>query len=63
VDALPDEWREPFVLFRYEDMSCADVADAMGLTPKAVEMRLRSAVRALSARLGRQAERGGNGRP
>lgn len=64
VAALPDEWREPFVLFRYEGMSCADVAEAMGLTPKAVEMRLRSAVRALAARLGRhQAERGGNGRP
>ena len=64
VETLPDEWREPFVLFRYEGMSCADVAEAMELTPKAVEMRLRSAVRALAARLGRhQAEKGGNGRP
>lgn len=64
VDALPDGWREPFVLFRYEGMSQAEVADAMGLTPKAVEMRLRAAVRALAARVGEhQAERGGNGRP
>jgi RNA polymerase sigma-70 factor (ECF subfamily) len=51
VDALPDSWREPFVLFRYEGLSCAEVARTMGLTPKAVELRLARALHSLSRSL------------
>jgi len=58
VDALPDSQREPFLLFRYEGMTCAEVAATLDLTPKAVEMRLRAALKTLSARLARS---GGNG--
>ncbi|MCC7137945.1 MAG: RNA polymerase sigma factor [Planctomycetes bacterium] len=51
VDALPDAWREPFVLFRYEGLSCRDVAEMLDLTPKAVELRLRRALEAVTARV------------
>ena len=51
VDALPDSWREPFVLFRYEGLTCAEVAETMGLTPKAVEMRLAKAMKDVAGRL------------
>lgn len=51
VDALPDAWREPFVLFRYEGLSCREVADVLDLTPKAVELRLRRALEAVAARV------------
>jgi RNA polymerase sigma-70 factor (ECF subfamily) len=48
VDALPDSWREPFVLFRYEGLTCAEVAEAMGITTKAAELRLARALEAVS---------------
>jgi RNA polymerase sigma-70 factor (ECF subfamily) len=51
VDALPDSWREPFVLFRYEGLTCAQVAETMGLTPKAVELRLARALDAVARAL------------
>src|SRR5262245_50452853 len=48
VDSLPEGWREPFVLFRYEGMSCAEVAEVLELTLKAVELRLARALRAVA---------------
>jgi RNA polymerase sigma-70 factor (ECF subfamily) len=51
VDALPEGWREPFVLFRYEGMTCAEVAETLDLTPKAVELRLARALRAVADRV------------
>jgi RNA polymerase sigma-70 factor (ECF subfamily) len=48
VDALPETWREPFVLFRYEGMTCAQVAEVLDLTPKAVELRLARALRSVA---------------
>lgn len=51
VDALPPGWREPFVLFRYEGMTCAQVAHLMGLSTKAVELRLARALRAVAERV------------
>lgn len=57
VDALPDAWREPFVLFRYEGMTCAEVAETLDLTPKAVELRLARALRAVASRVLRSAGR------
>jgi RNA polymerase sigma-70 factor (ECF subfamily) len=40
IAALPVELREAIVLFEYEDMSYADIAMAVGATPKAVESRI-----------------------
>jgi len=51
VDALPEGWREPFLLFRYEGLSCAEIAEAMDLTPKAVELRLARAMKEVVSRV------------
>ncbi len=40
VAALPLELRTALVLFEYEDQSMAEIAGALGCTPKAVENRL-----------------------
>ncbi|ACB74842.1 RNA polymerase, sigma-24 subunit, ECF subfamily [Opitutus terrae PB90-1] len=40
IAALPVELREAVVLFEYEQMSHAEIALALGTTPKAVETRL-----------------------
>lgn len=53
VDALPDGWREPFVLYRYEGMSCPEVAEALALTRKAVELRLGRALKAVASAIRR----------
>jgi len=47
VAALPREWRESIVLFEFEQMPCAEIAAAVGATPKAVESRLYRARAAL----------------
>jgi len=40
IAALPPEFREVIVLFEYEHMSYADIAVALGITPKTVEGRI-----------------------
>jgi len=61
VDRLPDSWREPFVMFRFEGMTCPAIAELMGLTPKAVEMRVTKALRRVADRLKElRAEYGGS---
>lgn len=40
IAALPPEFREAIVLFEYEQMSYADIAEALGTTPKTVENRI-----------------------
>lgn len=40
IAALPMELREAIVLFEYEQMSHAEIAAAVGATPKAVETRI-----------------------
>ncbi|WP_414662776.1 RNA polymerase sigma factor [Horticoccus sp. 23ND18S-11] len=40
IAALPAELREAIVLFEYEHMSQAEIATAVGATPKAVETRI-----------------------
>lgn len=40
VAALPDELRTPLILFEYEDLSQAEIAETLKCSPKAVEMRL-----------------------
>lgn len=38
--ALPDDLRQPLVLFEYEERSYAEIAAITGSSPKAVEMRI-----------------------
>jgi RNA polymerase sigma-70 factor (ECF subfamily) len=51
LDALPDRVREAFVLFRFEGLTVAAVADTTGAPVKTVESRLKRATELLSARL------------
>lgn len=53
IAALPLELREAIVLFEYEQMSHAEIAAALGLTPKAVESRLYRAREKLRGALAR----------
>jgi RNA polymerase sigma-70 factor (ECF subfamily) len=51
VDELPPAWREPFVLFRYEGLKLREIADALGITPKAAEIRVARALERVAGRL------------
>jgi RNA polymerase sigma-70 factor (ECF subfamily) len=51
VDELPSSWREPFVLFRYEGLKLKDIADTLGITPKAAEIRVARALERVASRL------------
>jgi RNA polymerase sigma factor (sigma-70 family) len=53
IAALPAELREAIVLFEYEQMSHAEIATAVGTTPKAVETRIYRAREKLRAALKR----------
>jgi RNA polymerase sigma factor (sigma-70 family) len=55
IAALPIDLREALVLFEYEEMSQADIAAAVGATPKAVETRIHRAKEKLRAALKRWA--------
>jgi RNA polymerase sigma factor (sigma-70 family) len=52
IAALPVALCEAIVLFEYEDMSHAEIADVVGATPKAVETRIYRAREKLRAALG-----------
>ena len=51
VAELPDASREVFELFRFEGLSCAEIAEITGAPIKTVETRLRRATNALAQRL------------
>jgi RNA polymerase sigma-70 factor (ECF subfamily) len=51
VDELPPSWREPFVLFRYEGLRLKEIAETLGITPKAAEIRVARALERVAARL------------
>lgn len=51
VANLPEELRLPLILAEYEEQSQAEIAVAMGCSPKAVEMRLYRARQQLRERL------------
>lgn len=53
IAALPAKLREAIVLFEYEQMSHAEIAVAVGATPKAVETRIARAREELRAALKR----------
>lgn len=52
IAALPSNLKEPLLLALTEDMSHRDIGEALGLSAKAVEVRIYRAKRALSAALG-----------
>ena len=51
VDELPDSWRDPFVLFRYEGLKLKEIAEILELTPKAVEIRVARALKRVAERV------------
>lgn len=51
IDELPDAQREVFVLHRYHELSCPEIAAATETNLKTVESRLRLALHKLSERL------------
>ena len=55
IAALPMDLREALVLFEYEEMSHAEIAEAVGATPKAVETRIARAREKLRGALKRWA--------
>lgn len=55
IAALPTELREALLLFTVEDMSHAEVATALGCSPKAVEVRIYRARQMLKETIAKQA--------
>lgn len=51
VDALPDGTREVFVLFRFDGLSCAQIAELCNLSLSAVEGRIERATKLVATRL------------
>ncbi len=51
IDALPGPMREAFVLFRYEGLTCVEIAEALDAPVKTVESRVRRATLQLSEKL------------
>lgn len=52
IAALPSNLKEPLLLSLAEDMSHRDIAETLGITAKAVEVRIYRAKRALAEALG-----------
>lgn len=53
IDQLPDSYRDVLILRDIEELSTQEVADALGLTPTAVKVRLHRGRQALSTLLRR----------
>ncbi len=53
LDGMPEAQRDAFVLFRYEGMTCPEIAEATDTPVKTVETRVRRATAALAGRLER----------
>jgi RNA polymerase sigma-70 factor (ECF subfamily) len=51
IEALPEPMREAFVLFRYEGLTCVQIAEVLDAPVKTVESRVRRATLALSEKL------------
>lgn len=51
IERLPDEQREVFVLHRFEELSCREIAEATGESVKTIESRLRLALLKLTRQL------------
>jgi RNA polymerase sigma-70 factor (ECF subfamily) len=51
LDELPEPARTAFVLFRYEGLSCSEVAEALSTPVKTIEARLARATQLLAVKL------------
>jgi RNA polymerase sigma-70 factor (ECF subfamily) len=51
LDELPEPTRTAFVLFRYEGLTCAEVAETQGAPQKTVETRIARATQLLAEKL------------
>ena len=60
---LPDEYREPLVLFYLQELSLAELAEALGMTEENAKVRLHRGRKMLRERLERKGYRGQRGRP
>jgi RNA polymerase sigma-70 factor (ECF subfamily) len=56
IAALPDGTREAFLLFRYEELTCAEIATVMDVSVDAIEGRIERAMKTLATRLRPHAE-------
>ncbi|MCY1540341.1 hypothetical protein D9M68_759750 [compost metagenome] len=44
IDAMPPRQREAFLLYRYDELRCEEIADRMGISLRAVEKHLQLAL-------------------
>ena len=47
VAALPESYREAFVMHRFRDMSYKEIAEVLGVSPKTVDYRIQQALKQL----------------
>ena len=47
VAALPESYREAFVMHRFRDMSYKEIAETLGVSPKTIDYRIQQAVKQL----------------
>ena len=47
VAALPESYREAFVMHRFRDMSYKEIAEILGISPKTVDYRIQQALKQL----------------
>ena len=47
VAALPESYREAFVMHRFRDMSYKEIAETLGVSPKTLDYRIQQALRQL----------------
>lgn len=51
VAALPESYREAFVMHRFRDMSYKEIAETLGVSPKTIDYRIQQALKQLRADL------------
>ena len=51
VAALPESYREAFVMHRFRDMSYKEIAETLGVSPKTIDYRIQQAVKQLRVNL------------
>ena len=47
VAALPESYREAFVMYRFRDMSYKEIAETLGVSPKTIDYRIQQALKQL----------------
>lgn len=47
VAALPESYRQAFVMHRFRDMSYKEIAETLGVSPKTVDYRIQQALKQL----------------